>query len=365
MNYIIINNTYQYTDLLRYFPAKFIEKATLILIPVNIDLGFIKHNCIAQLPIFELTKSLRNPAKGLAKIRKINQYLISKNISQQDTLFVFTEIELSNQKIIEFFYRMTAPIYLIEDGTATPILFNIPLESNNLRSWILTRIISLIFSFENTRVCVFNRGYFYHLPDHYFQGLIVFAPFTINRKIPLYLAQENPPTYSFPMNTNSCLFFSQHLYKVYLPFEPFIRILTKILDSLSRQFTVIYFKFHPNETEEDRGKIRHHLKKYSTIEFLADGQAAVLAAQASFGVSFLSTALREYAYYGLRPIYLFHLFPALLPAELSDPYKVYLDSLHYIFLKDIESLEEYCKLDSFFASESQGDLQAIETIGVL
>jgi hypothetical protein len=353
MNYLIINNDYHYGDLIRYFPENFIDNCKFISIPVNLK----NPDCIDKskliLPNYSLKKNLINPLYAYKIRNKILKSIDSLKLTSFDSLFTFTEIELSNQIVIEYFFKFGASIYLVEDGTASALLYNKNLKANNLFAKTIQFYLYWFCNLKNTTVLNYRKGYFYFLPDYYFSGFIQFNQFKIERKINRFTLDPKEPPFKFNGTTNSCIFFNQNFYIVYLSLDDFLDILETTIGKLCATFTIVYFKFHPNEREIDKLKIKNRIK-YSNIFYLADSVKVNYQLDVKFGVSFISTALREYNFYGLRPIYLFHLFQNLIPHDLSSEYKLYLQSMNYIFLEDLELLSTYCELESFFSSSING-----------
>ena len=257
MLYILLNNTYHITDLEKYLNTETVSQITYITVPVQLDSSLIRLPNI-QLPAINVKELIRNYWAAKYKIAQIKKSIKPNN---DDTLIVFSEIQLSNQIVIQEFSKAKAKVFLIEDGTATPILFNTQLQGSDAKSILLKFFLQYVIGFPDIRVTNHDNGYFYHMADKIFSGVIQFSEYSIKRNIKQYKLHSRPTALSFSKNTNNCIFFNQHLYQVYVDFETFMHELDKIINALVKKFDKVYFKFHPNEKREDVVKIKKILSQ--------------------------------------------------------------------------------------------------------
>ena len=355
MIYFLVNNNYHIQDLKRYFNKSILDSSTFISIPVNLNISHIPGKVI-EFPVFSFRESIRNIFEGLSKIKKINKNI---NPLENDVLIVFSEIELSNQVVIEKFFNSRCKIYLIEDGTATPVLFNLNLDKKDVVSITIKFILKNIFGFKYIRVCHEGENYmFYHMSDKIFNGVILFSDYEIKRNIKKYIIKEIESVHRFPSNTNNCVFFYQHLHKAYLSFDEFLVIIVEITSRLSSSFETVYFKFHPNEQVYYIDKIKLILSDFKNVIIFEDKHnESILNLNISYGVSFTSTALREFEYYGLKPIYLFNLYPMSLSINMHEKFTNYLICRGYVFLESLDCLDTYLNKNVFFKDKIQSNVE--------
>ena len=355
MRYCLINNTYHYRDLIKYFSADFIESLNFIIVPVNLDISELPSSQISlELPSF----SLRSFKKELLRNGKIKRE-ISKSftsISAKDTLYVFTEIELRNQQIIEFFKSKNVEIILIEDGTATPILFNADLNKPNFKAYAVGLFLKILFGFKNTRLLQLGSSFAYYLPDSYFSSLLQFSSYPITRDIKTSKV-DYERILLFTRENNNVVYFGQHLYRFYCTLDEYLKQTEILLSEISTYFDVVFFKFHPNEYDSDIEIIKSHLAHIKNIKYLEKHitQEEFKSLPISFGASFLSTALREYSFYGMIPLYFFHLFPSVISEVIRNEMSNYLNSIGYRFienLSDLSVIQAYNSVDDIFIKQS-------------
>ncbi len=347
MIFILVNNDYHVRDFISYFGKDIANKSCFITIPVNLTESIIPSKNIVKIPCFSFRKNFFN----FKKTKQISNWVYNNiTFETNDILFVFSECELSNQVVISEFRKKASKIFLIEDGTSTPVTFNTK-PDKSLLSVFLKFYLRYFIGLKDVIIRREGRAYLYSMPDSFFQGLIVFSQYRIQRKltkytIPLIVEQGE----LFSGDTNNCIFFHQSLQIAYIKIDDYIQVIDNLLNKITDSFDTVYFKFHPSEQKDVIAHIKNMCAENLKIVFLdqCNTHEYLSMIPATFAISFHSTALREYEILGLKPIYLFHLYKDISSNAFNHNMLAYLDNKGYIFLESLEKLNDYCKLPSFY-----------------
>lgn len=338
MIYCLVNNTYHVTDFKSMFGEVITEDITFLVVPVNIIVDHLTDYEYIEFPSISI-KAIKKTANDLFIIKRELKTL-SKKISQQDTLLVFSEINLTNQIIIENFQKLGCRMLLAEDGMASPILFKNIVTTNGVKQWLIKTYIRIFIGLSSTRINYIKSAFFYFSPDHYFDAFIQTHNYPIDRKIKQLLRPIQKEKVFGIKSENNVVFFNQPLYLFYTSENEYYTALGQIVVTLSNTYDTIYLKLHPNETIKDIEKVKESCKGLKNLVILEKEltRTDFLSLNISHGISFLSSALKEYEVYGLVPIYIYHLYPSLLTPDLTEKLNEYLNNLGYLFIKDLEAL---------------------------
>ena len=344
MLYCLVNNTYHITDFRSMFSEIEDEKVLFLMVPVNIDYNSISISKFINLPSI----SLRNINQSLVDLRTIKSILkdLESKVSNKDSLLVFSEINITNQVIIEWFYKIGAGLFLLEDGMSSPILFNTNLPKRGLKIFLIKKYLKLIFGLSSTVVSIIGNAIFYFSPDHYFKCYIQTKNYISNRNIEQFKLEIKSDRRFLITNDQSAVFFNQPLYLFYTSPDQHYHALKNIVSELSIIYSSVFFKLHPSETKEHAIKVSEICNELPNVTLLSKDMTReeFLDLNVSHGVSYLSTALKEYEVYGLVPIYIYHLFPELLPDSISIKLNDYLNNLGYQFIQNLDDLENFTSI---------------------
>ena len=282
-------------------------------------------------------KLIPNLLKNRCKIKNIKNSLKPE---KEDILFIFTETELLNQLLVKKFKKAGCRIYLIEDGTAAYIFYNLLSDKLSKRALLLKNIIRCIYGIKGYNPYV-KSGYFYPMmSDRYFSGACFFMPIIINRKIPVINLNKNIIS-EFNQNS-SALFLTEPLYNFYIDLETYFISIDSILSIITSKFSIVYLKSHPDEINSgvdlQIGKIA---EKYPNVKVIFTKdiiENIVTALKVSYAISFFSTALKNLIFYSIEPIYLFHLIDYLEELDASKQLKLFLTTLNYNFPKSFDEI---------------------------
>ncbi|HQG76615.1 MAG TPA: polysialyltransferase family glycosyltransferase [Bacteroidales bacterium] len=370
MIYFLINNTFhQYTTNLLIKTLKEPELG-LIQIPYSLnpvleDVRFKKIITLEKLP--HSIEYLKNFPRLLIKLILRNHKIVTeakKKIKpgKKDILFVFTETELLNSIIINTFKRKRATIFLIEDGLASYLYYNMKSDPFSKRVKALKVLIRLVYGLKG--FSPFNvNGYFYpQISDKYFSGICYFYPITIKRQIQVFKLMNPVKPLIFNSKYTNAIFLSQPIYYRFVSLDNYLVSLDLIFSNIASCFAVIYVKLHPDERDNGIGtKISGITKKYSNVRLIHTSDIVENIIQdinTSYAISFSSTALMSLAFFGIEPIYLYHLFN-FMEGETSQYLTTYLKTLNYNFPQSFLDIKPGYKsglLDRFSDGMALSDL---------
>lgn len=342
MIYFLINNTFH-----RYTTDLLVEELigcelSLIQIPyslkpVNKDDRFTKIFVLERLPYtFEFLRDFPRVLFKLAYKNFKNVSNVRKIIKpkKKDILFVFTETELLNSIIISSFKRRNASIFLIEDGCAAYVYYNMKSDPLSKRTRVFKWVIRLAYGLKGFNPFNVN-GYFYpQISDNYFSGICYFLPIKIKRDIPVYKLKKPVIPLSLKSTQINAIFLTQPIYNKQVNLEEYLINLDLIFSKISHGFSIFYLKLHPDEMGNDiEIKILKIASKYSNIRFLNTSEIIVNIVHEfniSYAISFTSTALMDLIFYGIEPVYIFHLFD-FFKDGITKQLSIYLKTLEYNF----------------------------------
>ena len=257
-------------------------------------------------------------------------------------MLVYTEYEILNQYVINIFYKAHAKIWLLEDGLATMTLCNSDSKKNSFKSKIYLFVLKYIYSYKYLKI--------YHLPDptplmddKLFNGVCVRLGSSIKRQIPLFQISNKNEFKFTNLNSDKAIFINNDLYNFFCTFEDYLEITEKTLAQLSLNFTEIYFKFHPRETDYNINLIKNKINKIPKIKFLdIKGiiEEQVEAIKPKYAFSFVSAALINLFHKGIIPVFLYDTDYKIRNDKFVKEIKVFLESVNY---KPIRNIEDFNK----------------------
>ena len=342
MIYILINNQYHIYDYNQWIEDFKGHQISLIQIPHSLDP--IKKDSKFQ-NIYSYSRFISNIFSlfQFNKIFKIHKKIINEiSPNENDVLLVYTEYEILNQYVINIFYKAHAKIWLLEDGLATMTLCNSDSKKNSFKSKIYLFVLKYVYSYKYLKI--------YHLPDptplmddKLFNGVCVRLGSSIKRQIPLFQISNKNEFKFTNLNSDKAIFINNDLYNFFCTFEDYLEITEKTLAQLSLNFTEIYFKFHPRETDYNINLIKNKINKIPKIKFLdIKGiiEEQVEAIKPKYAFSFVSAALINLFHKGIIPVFLYDTDYKIRNDKFVKEIKVFLESVNY---KPIRNIEDFNK----------------------
>jgi hypothetical protein len=351
MIYFLINNTFHLHDVSILANDLCNHEIGLIQIPYSLN-PIIKDDRFSRLFVFDRMTFLRDYHKNwpIDFLRKtyndfIKAYKIRKSImpSPSDFLFVFTEAELLNQIIIHLFKKRGATIYLVEDGAASSIYYNIDSDRFAKKTQVIKWLFKLLYSIKGFNPFI-KDGYFYPMmSETYFKALLVFFPVTVKRSIPVIkLGIRNHINHIKNRNSHNAVFLSQPIVPFYCSEDEYLFTVDNIFSKISRNFEILYLKFHPDELKNEFHKKTLEIStKYKNIIVLESEniiEDTISRLDICCSISFISTALRKLTYFEIEPVYLFHLYN-FFDDEVSKQLYKNLKYMGYNFLLNLEDIK--------------------------
>jgi len=360
MIYFLVNNDYQLFDVRRHLAdlAAHGQQPALIEVPHNLrsqdrGAGF------ARTDTFETPLKGRGPAAAWAKYWSCSKQIRRRiQPSREDVLFLYTEYELLNHLLAREFKCGGARVYLIEDGgmaTYLPLSLS-STESFTTREAVKGAMTRLIPGLAATRFHKANGIVFPWLEDSQLDGICLYRAVDIARKIPTFLIEE-PPQAPLTREPGRVLFLNERIYDYYQTRPQFLRGLELILESLTRGFSEVLFKFHPSESAAWIGDIGALLQqRYPSIRVIED-KAAVETIIERYApevvASYCCTALLSLWGRGIQPLYLYHLFEEMASQKLFRQMTTLLSRWNYAFVDSFAAVRSGYRCGFNFDGQSR------------
>lgn len=343
MIFFLLNNNYQRYDFTLHMNNLNLDAVSVIEIPHT--LGSYKYAEPIKTFRYE-----RNLIDGL--ISQVSNYFsassrIKKEIkpTSEDVLFLYTEFEILNLYVVNLFKKAGARVYLIEDGgMATYVPFRKLLsETLSIKERIKHLIYRTLPGLSTLRFHKINGIVFPWLADEFFDGLCVYRPVTIARKIPTILMEHSVGLPAIDVVQDRVIFLNEPIYQHYQNADNYLDGLVKILDGLVTSFVSVYFKFHPRESIEWRQRIKDKvLLQYPQIVVIESNEAfeqMVETYRPSTIASYFAASLLNLCERGIEPLYLYRCIPDLDCQPVFQEVSLVLSELGYNFATQIADIK--------------------------
>ena len=158
MIYFLVNNDYQFSDVELHLSEFSKGECSLIQVPCRLT-PLTEHPRFTSVYTFPSCIRIKYFFLDIFFIKNLKRR-VSKALSPgpDDVLFVYTEVEYLNQHIITIFHKAGAKIFLIENGMATCLVFNMKSARLPLRLKLKLVWIKYILGFATTGLIYDKRS---------------------------------------------------------------------------------------------------------------------------------------------------------------------------------------------------------------
>lgn len=343
MIYFLVNNDYHlYLD---FKLAEQLSDYELALIQVPYSLNSIEKNLLfKKIYCFpnRLTASFINLFIFKNKINNILKEVDKKLFpNSNDVLFVHTEMDLLNQHIIKIFFEAGSKIFLLEDGTATICYFNMESNILNLKEKFREFLLKYFFGFKYLKFKKYGVQLIPEMENFVFKGVILNQGNSIKRNIPLFKLKPFEESYEF-LDQNGIIFFNQAMYFWFLTKDQYIDYINYLL-SVSFNFSVFYFKFHPSDDQDVKDKITNMINiNYPDVVVLnEEGIAENIISKypVKYAMTFKSTAAFNLMNKGIVPIFINSMFSKIYHDDSFQAFNQFLNSIDYNSPSDLNQIK--------------------------
>ncbi|MDH4944068.1 polysialyltransferase family glycosyltransferase [Sulfurimonas sp. C5] len=355
MIYFLVNNNYHLLDV--YEHCKNLRKFEKSLIQIPHTLECIsKDENFNNIFIFKTPFSKMKNYFNIINVKKIERKVKSKlTINANDILFVYTEYEILNQYIITLFKKNGAKVYVIEDGGfPTYLTYSIEdTEPLSLKEKIKLFYFNYFLGYRFVNFLKYNNLIFPQINENYLDGVLLYLDINIVRNIKKFLLSKNKK--QLDLDKSKALFLNEKIYEYYCSKSEYSDILKICIEKMIDKFEIVYFKFHPKETEENKLWQLKILNQYSNVEIIQDNSPVenlLVIYKTKYVFSFLSAALLNLNAQGAVPVYIYHWFDNILENNVFQNIDNILHNIGYKFIN------KNCEItDVGFSSKNYDDLK--------
>jgi hypothetical protein len=363
----LVNNTYQLYDARIHLNTFKLSGFSVGLLEVPHSLvnpNYSGFDFIYSFKSFQYKNFIRCWINALSLNRILDQKI---SPSKGDVLFLYTEYEPFNQLIAARFKTAGARVYLIEDGGfATYVPFHSVLsEPLTIKQRMQEVIFRAYPGMSILRFHKMNGIVFRWMKDVLLDGVCLYRPVKIARKVDSILIKR-PVTTTLNSIQDTVIFLNESIYDCYQTPEKYISGLDLIVRSLCDGFTVVYFKFHPRETDGWRQKIQQEvLSRYPKLIIIKENtgiEGLVEQYRPEVVTSYFSAALLNLQEKGVEPMYLYHLIEDLRDQPVYKIVTSILEDWSYSFTPDFSSVHSGYKSGISFERLNQGAISLLELV---
>lgn len=346
MIYFLVNNDYHYFDAKTH--ASLLQrlgiKSSLIEIPhtlttENRQLGF-ESNIRIDSPICTSKSWIIAWLRYFVMFWKLRKLLYPQ---KGDSLFLYTEYELLNHFVVQYFKRSCANVYLIEDGGwASYVPFtSLNHEKFTIKNRLIMLMIRCLPNLWSTQFRRFDGDILPWVADRWLSAICLYRPLDITRDVPVIVLKKINIFPKFNCIMGRVIFLNQPIYNGLIQTaDDYLANLDKILSALNNGFSEVYFKFHPREDSEwiNRLTIFLHSKHPKVIIIIEKLPIESILTQYRPEViaSYNSTPLLSLSDTGVQPMYLYHLVDGLKDLASSRQIDILLKKWEYQFIENFD-----------------------------
>jgi hypothetical protein len=367
MIWFIVNNSYQLHD----------ARAHLVTIKnsgFNVGVFEISHKLDSpnysdfdkfySFSAFEYKNFVRCWLNSILIIRLLNRSL---KINSEDVLFMYTEFEPFNDLIALQFKKNGGRVYLIEDGgfaTYLPFSGAVDEQLTNQERFkeIIIRMCPGLYVLTLRKQ---NGDILPWLEDRFIDGVCFYRQLTINRKIKVINIKASERS---RINTiaSTVIFLNEDMYTRDQSTSNYINGLLEIVSSLCSGFSVVYFKYHPRETDSWREYIMKNVLELFPQIIIVDDNAPIEAIIEKYSpevvASYFSAALLSLHERGVEPLYLYHLIKELNDKHYFQLVSKILNSWDYKFAADFSEVKTGYKSRFNFSDLNKNGLSLSDVV---
>lgn len=367
MIYFLVNNSYQlYDSRIHLCDFKLSGFGVgLLEVPHSLENpNYAGFDVIYSFNPFQYKNIIRCWLNALSLKRILDQQIAPSKV---DVLFLYTEYEPFNQLIAARFKNAGARVYLIEDGGfATYVPFRSELSEPLTIKEVIQEIVARACpGISCLRFHKMNGIVFPWMKDAILDGVCLYRPVKIAREIDSILIKR-PISVSLSSIQDTVIFLNECIYDHYQNPEKYLSGLDIIVRSLCDGFTVVYFKFHPRETNGWRQKIKYEvLDRYPELIIIKENagiEEIVEQYRPAVVASYFSAALLNLQEKGVEPMYLYHLIEELRDQPVYIIVTSILEDWGYSFPTDFSSVHSGYKSGIPFEKLNQGAISLLELV---
>lgn len=362
MIYFLVNNNYHRIDFEEHLnQLREIDEVALIQIPHTLDL--IKWN--ERYKIYTILplgyKNYFNIKKVIKKIKEIEGKIIP---NEGDILFIFTEYEIINHIIVNYFKSRRAKVYLLEEGLATYLESCYePNEKISFKMKFFYLYLRYILKFKYIKILRTKTMSPFTIADRQIDKILTYLNIKTYRKIEQVLVKKEIKEIPC-LDEKKIIFLNEDIYNFFTDYNTYINDLVMILEILSMKFEKVVFKFHPREYNNPQiiKLITEKIKQIENVIILDEQEPIEILAnkiKAKYVASYMSLALINLYYMGMEPIYIYTLLESIKNERDFQATTIFLQDLNYNFINDFEVINSNYRSNLCLTYEKSQTLKQI------
>lgn len=339
MVYLIVNNDFHIDNLLNHMDSLQEYDICVIRIPYNLtnECMTLSENVITIDSPYKNLKKFINPFNIMKTKRKVRNI----KFSNEDTVIFLTEYDPINQYVVFVAKKNGAKTILLEEGVST-YYNNISFlkESVTLKSVIKSTYLKYILGFKFVDVYKNGSFLFLKMKDIYIDEIVLYHAIELDRKINTNVINSSCVRYD-NLNKRKCLFLNQPIYQSYLTSCEYLEEVNQIITALSGDFEIVYFKFHPRDSEDIKKSLKEIISNFTNVSIVSEKYSladTVDMYKPYFAISFFSDALFKLSLSGLSMVFLYPLIPKLKEHSVLKRLSKVLEFMEYNHIKSIDEI---------------------------
>ena len=264
MIYYIINNDFHIENVQNHISLSNELDFTIIRIPysLNSDCKSFAENIITIETPFRERKKFWNPKFFYAAKARIDKI----PFKEEDLIIFLIEYDPLNQYIVYKSKEKGATIHLLEEGIS---FYAIYLHDNKLTKSIkyLLKLVYLryVIGFHFFKYVALGNMNFPQIKDKYIDKILLYFNVEVSRDINVEIISNNVIGYD-DLKKDTAVFLSQPLYDSYMSLASYIKHVSYQLDKIVCNYNLVYFKFHPRESDSFKNLIK--LRFFNKVIFI-------------------------------------------------------------------------------------------------
>ena len=264
MIYYIINNDFHIYNVQNHISLSNELDFTIIRIPysLNSDCKSFAENIITIETPFRERKKFWNPKFFYAAKARIDKI----PFKEEDLIIFLTEYDPLNQYIVYKSKEKGATIHLLEEGIS---FYAIYLHDNkltrNYKYLIKLFYLRYLIGFHFFKYVAVGNMNFPQIKDKYIDKILLYFNVEVSRNTNVEIISNNAIGYA-DLKKDTAAFLSQPLYESYMSLSSYIKHVSYQLDKIINNYSRVYFKFHPRESDAFKNLIK--LRFFDKVIFI-------------------------------------------------------------------------------------------------